>query len=276
MRRWVYLGVVVSLAVGNTGCAWLRSLFSHFHEPSLSFDRAELRDLNLRSATVDLHWLLRNDNPIGINLASLSYAFSVEGHPLVSGHPPNGLQIAAEGTSRLDFPAHVEFSALAPTVEVFLTKDVAHYTASGSVGINTPIGVITLPLSYSGQFPVPKLPDIQPIAPVLNSLDFNGAHLTFPLQIHNKNGFPLPFNGLSGALTLSGASVASSNVGTMNSLAPNETRVVNLGVDVNFMQAGLNVANALRNRNVAVGYRGSLNIAGFNVPINISQNFNLR
>jgi LEA14-like dessication related protein len=273
MRCWVYGLVSTALVLGTVGCSWLRSLCSNFHEPVLSFDRAELLDLNLHSVTIDLHWLLKNENPVGIDLASLSYAFAVENHPLISGHPPNGMKIQPNGISKLQFPAHVEFAALAQTVEIFLQKNTAHYEASGSIGVNTPIGVVTLPLSHDGQFTVPKLPEIHPIEPVLNSIDFSGAHLTFPLQVWNKNGFPLPFNGLSGSLTLGNSGVASSSIPQMNALAPNERRVVNVGVDVNFINAGLDVANAIQSRRVNLGYHGQLDVAGFKVPINVQQNF---
>ncbi len=276
MRRWVFRFALIGMVASAAGCSWIRSICSNFREPSLVFDRAEILDLNLHSVTINLHWLLKNENPVGVDLASLSYAFAVENHPLVAGHPPNGVKVQPNGVSRLSFPAHVEFAALAQTVEVFLHKDVAHYTASGSVGVNTPIGIVTLPLSYSGQFPVPKLPEIQPSQPVLNSIDFNGAHMTFPLQVWNKNNFPLPFNGLSGALTLGNSGVASSTIPPMNSLAPNERRVVNVGIEVNFLNAGLDVAQAIQSRHVNLGYHGALDVAGFKVPINVQQNFAIR
>ncbi len=276
MRLRSILLAALLLLGGSSGCALFNSLCGSFHQPELKFDRAELLNWSLSGLTVNLHWNLHNDNPVGLELASLSYAFSVENHQVVAGHPQNGFNIAANGVSPLAFPASVNFKDLAQTIEVFLTKDVAHYTASGSIGVKTPVGVITLPLSYSNQFPVPKVPEVRLMNPVINSINIQGAHLTLPLQVHNKNTFPLPFNGLSGGLTLSGANVASSQIGGMNAMAPNEQRVVNLGVDVNFFQSGMSLANAINSRSVDVAYHGNLNVAGVNVPINISQRVNLK
>lgn len=276
MRKWRTWLLGAVLTVGLSGCAFLSSLFGSFHEPTLRFDRAELRDLSLGGVTIDLHWILKNDNPIGVTLSSLSYAFAVENHPLVSGQPRNGVTVKANGASALEFPATVQFAALAATLETFLTKDKASYQASGSVGVNTPIGIINLPLSYASTFDVPKLPDIRPSAPQLNSISLTGAHLTFPLLVHNKNSFALPFNGLSGALQLGGSSVAASNIPASSALASGEQRTVNIGIDVNFLQSGMALYNAISNKAVDLSYKGSLNVAGINVPISVSQRFNLR
>ena len=70
--------------------------------------------------------------------------------------------------------------------------------------------------------------------------------------------------------------MASSTIPQMAALAPNERRVVSLGIEVSFMNAGLDVAESLRNRNVNLGYHGALDVAGFKVPINIQQNLPLR
>src|SRR4051812_21272761 len=145
MRRLVYLAVLVLYSSGTLGCSLIRSFCGSFHQPSLSFDRAEILDVSLTGVTVNLHFNLKNDNPVGVKLARLSYAFAVEGHNLAAGSPRKGLQIGADSTSNLAFPTHVEFKELAATIETFLQKDVASYTASGSIGLDTPVGIVDLP-----------------------------------------------------------------------------------------------------------------------------------
>lgn len=276
LRSPAFTALSLSLVLFGSGCAFLKNLLGAFKQPTLSFSRAELLDVALSGATVNLHWNLKNENPVAIKLASLAYDFQVEGHPFVSGKPPNGLQVKANGNSFLSFPAHVEFKDLAQTIQVFLQKDVAAYTAKGQVGLQTPIGVVTLPMQYSGSFDVPKLPGVSPGAPSLKRLDLSGAAIAMPLVVTNKNRFGLPFNGLSGAVQLSGAKVGSTSIGAMNELGAGETRTVEVGIDVGFMQAGMAVMNAIQSRNVRIKYDGKLDVAGFAVPINFDQNFALK
>ncbi|MBS2028620.1 MAG: LEA type 2 family protein [Deltaproteobacteria bacterium] len=257
---------------GTLGCSLIRSFCGGFHAPELSFNRVDLQDISLTGITVNVHFNLKNDNPVGIRIAQLAYDFRVNNHPFLAGHPPNGLTINPDTISDLSFPAHVEFRDLAATIEEFLHQDTANYTASGNIGVQTPIGVLTFPLSHSGSFPVPKLPDIQIQQPTLNNITLSSAHLTVPIALHNKNGFSIPFGGLSTQVFIGGAPAIAPTIPNQSALAPNETRVVPLGVDVNFMQAGMAVANAIRNRQANVQLRGTANIGGLQVPINLNQN----
>lgn len=277
MRRLVYLAVGLLYLNGILGCSLLRTVCGSFHQPTLTFDHLELLDVSLTGATLNLHFNLKNDNPIGLKLASLSYNFAVENHPFFSGKPPNGLNVRADGVTPLAFPAHVEFKDLAATIQTFLNKDTAAYTASGSVGVDTPVGVVTLPISHSGTFDVPKVPAVSIQQPTLNNISFSGAHLTVPIQIDNaRNFFPIPLGGLSSNITIGGAPAFAPGIPPQSPLAPREKRVVNLGVDVNFAQAGLAVANAIRNRRADIGLNGNLSVGGLNVPVNFRQTFNLR
>lgn len=277
MRRLVYVFVGILYLQGILGCSLLQTLCGSFHQPTLTFDRLELLDVSLTGATLNLHFNLHNDNPVGLKLASLSYNFAVENHPFFSGKPANGLQVRADGVTPLAFPAHVEFKYLAATIQTFLTKDVASYTASGSIGVSTPVGVVTLPLSKSGTFTVPKIPAVSVQAPTLNNISFTGAHLTLPVQIDNgRNFFPIPLGGLSTAVTINGAPAFAPSIPGQSPLGAHEKRVVNLGVDVNFAQAGMAVANALRNRRADIGLNGNLSVGGMTVPVSFRQSFNLR
>ena len=277
MRRALFGLTALLFATGGLGCASLGNLCgSAFHQPSLTFERVEIRDLSLAGATIDLHFLLHNDNPVAVSLASLAYDFRVENHPVISGHPANGVQVRANGVSDLSFPAHVAFAQLASTVQVFLTQDVASYTASGSVGVRTPVGIVTFPLSHTGTFKVPKLPTIQVQPPKLTRLSITGAHLNVPIVVHNRNAFALPFNGLATQVTLSGAPVVAPAIAPQSALAANQSRVINLGADVNFLQSGLAVANAIRNKRVVLGLHGALTVAGLRVPIDLNKVVNLQ
>src|SRR4051812_16136367 len=110
MRRlWPLLLI---LGIGTlSGCAFLQNLFaSAFQKPTLQFRNANLADVGLLGLTLNLNFALNNPNPIALSLAEVDYALFVEGRQVVAGKPPNGLNIPANQTANLVFPAQIQFA----------------------------------------------------------------------------------------------------------------------------------------------------------------------
>jgi LEA14-like dessication related protein len=271
-RRALLLGSAVCLLT-LAGCANLNKLLAGaFQRPRLAFKRADVGAVSLSGATVNLVYDVENPNPVGLNLAQVSYAFFVEGKQVVAGTPPNGLRLKASGPSELVFPASVKFADVVPVVTTFLTKDAAAYKAQGSLGIQTPIGVLSFPLEHEGTFPVPKLPQVTLAPPRIKSLGLSGATVEFPLTITNRNGFPLPINGLTGALNIAGANVGTLSTGDLGSFAAGAEKKVTLPLQINFARAA-SAAAALRSGSAAqVGFSGQvLSGAGAGIPLSFTQ-----
>jgi len=269
--------LLVTLAFSLAGCASLQRMAKNaFKKPRLTFKTARLQQASLADATVDLVYQLENPNPLGLNLASIDYAFFVEGKQVVAGTPPKGLNIAARGKSDLVFPANIKFADIAPVVQTFLNKDTAQYRAQGSVGIQTPIGVLRFPLEHEGTFEVPKVPQVQFESPRITNVTLQGATVEFPLTVRNRNSFPLPVGGISGALRVAGANVGNLSTGDLGLLEPSATRQLTLPLKINFLSAA-SAANALRSGgNAQVKLEGHLLSGGQNVPLDVAQLLNFR
>jgi len=268
-RLPLVLAVLGVLALA--GCASLNKLLSGaFQKPRLTFKRADLGAASLSGATVNLVYDVENPNPVGLSLAQVSYAFFVEGKQVVAGTPPNGMKLRANGSSQLVFPASVKFADLVPVVSTFLTKDQAAYKAQGSLGIKTPLGVLSFPLAHEGTFPVPKLPQVALATPRIKSLGLSGATVEFPLTITNRNGFPLPINGLTGALNIAGANVGTLSTGDLGSFAAGAQKQVVLPLNINFARAA-SAAAALRSGSANVGFSGQVLSGGAGVPLSFTQ-----
>ena len=269
--------LLVTLAFSLAGCASLQRMAKNaFKKPRLTFKTARLQQASLADATVDLVYQLENPNPLGLNLASIDYAFFVEGKQVVAGTPPKGLNIAARGKSDLVFPANIRFADIAPVVQTFLNKDTAQYRAQGSVGIQTPIGVLRFPLEHEGTFEVPKVPQVQFESPRITNVTLQGATVEFPLTVRNRNSFPLPVGGISGALRVAGANVGNLSTGDLGLLEPSATRQLTLPLKINFLSAA-SAANALRSGgNAQVKLEGHLLSGGQNVPLDVAQLLNFR
>jgi LEA14-like dessication related protein len=253
------------------GCAFLKGLSeSAFQKPTLSFRSASVADASLSGATVNLVYALENPNGFGLSLASVRYAFAVEGRQLVAGKPPAGLQIPAKGTAELTFPANVKFADLASVVETFLTKDSASYRAEGEVGVQTPIGVLSFPLATEGQFEVPKIPHFELGSPRIAHLSLDGATLELPLTITNRNSYPLPIQSFSGTIHIGGAPVGSLSSGDFGQLEPRGSRQVALPARLQFSAAGA-AAQAIREGKAQIALSGQISSGGISVPFHLNQ-----
>lgn len=268
MRRLWIASALFLLA----GCAALQNLAqSAFTKPTLDFKSATVSDVSLSGATVDLVYTVHNPNSVGLSLADVDYTFLVEGKQVLAGKPPHGLTLPANGSAEVTFPAQVKFADLGSVLQTFLTKDIAHYRAEGHLGIDTPIGVVTLPLSKEGQFPVPKVPAVAFQAPRVTDLSWNGATLQIPLTVTNKNGFALPVGAIAGKLKIAGTQVGEISTGGLGALEPNASRQVTLPLTVHFTSAAIGLVQALRGGEANVQFTGSLESGGAEVPVTKSQ-----
>ena len=260
------------LVMGLAGCAELTNfLRTAFREPTFAFKRLGLGDLSLAGLTLDTVWSLDNPNAVGISLASVDYALFIEDKQVVAGAPKQGLQIPASGSTELHFPAAFKFQDVVAVLETFLNKDMAKYRAEGSLGIQTPIGVIRLPLAHAGEFEVPKVPAIAFGNPRVSNLSITGVTFEFPLTVTNKNTFALPIAGVVGNLSLAGSNLGSISTGDLGALDGKGTKVVALPLSVNFMTAGMGIFNAVQRGNAQVQFDAKVQSGATQVPLNVNQ-----
>ncbi len=274
MRRLLAATFVLSLL---SGCAYLSQFLSAaFKQPAFAFKNMALSDASLNGITLDTVWRLDNPNPVGLSLASIDYALEVEDKQVVSGGPRQGLQIAAQGSSELHFPAGIKFQDLVGVVQTFLNKDNAKYRASGSLGVQTPVGVIKLPLSTEGTFEVPKIPAIVFGNPRVSNVNFQGATVEFPMTVTNKNSYPLPVAAVIGNIALAGSNIGTISTGNLGAMQGKGDKQVSIPLTVNFLQAAGAATKIAQGGQAQVTFNAQLDSGGQKVPINLNQLVNLQ
>lgn len=271
MRRQLVVLAALLAVVTMPGCAALRDLFkSAFKKPDLRFKTVNLKDASLTGLNLETIWTLDNPNAVGLSLAEIDYALFIEDKQVVAGKPRRGLQIPAADRADLSFPANVKFQDLAPTLTVFLNQDTARYRAEGHIGVQTPIGVLKFPLKKEGVFEVPKVPQIAFAPPRITAVNISGATVELPITITNRNSFPLPIAGLTGAVAIGGATVGNINTGNLGLLQGKGTQTVKVPLTINFASA-LNAANAIRQGQGNVALSGKLQSGDAAVPIVLTE-----
>ncbi|HZH02226.1 MAG TPA: LEA type 2 family protein, partial [Myxococcaceae bacterium] len=142
--------------------------------------------------------------------------------------------------------------------------------AEGSLGLDTPVGRVRLPLSHEGTFEVPKVPKVDFGTPRIGQISASGATVEFPLSLTNRNGFPLPVQDVTGALQIAGANVGSLSTGNLGALAARGTKQLTLPLTVRFLEAGA-AAAALRRGNGQVRFSGSLKSGQMAMPVELAE-----
>jgi LEA14-like dessication related protein len=276
--RSALIFLFATICGGLSGCADVLKVLNgaDFQTPAVTFERAVPRDLALDRVTIDVTFRIDNPNNLGVDLARLAYDLQIEGHSILSGKPELGVRIPAKGSGELVFPCTIQFTQLANGLQAALSKKIIHWRASGEAGVNSPIGIIALPLSAEGDIVMPSMPGISLQTPRVASSGFTSARIIFPIAVTNPNSFALPFAGLRGVFTLQGAQIGNaSNASGVTAIPANSARTVELALDVSYLSAGAAVASAIANGSADVSVIGEADVAGFKLALSVQQHVQL-
>lgn len=255
-----------------SGCALLNELLTGvFQKPTFRFKNVALHNASLAGIGLDTVWQLDNPNTVGLSLAAIDYALFIDDKQVVAGTPQKGLQIPAKGATELTFPAEIKFLEIVPALEALLTKDTATWRVSGSIGLQTPIGIISFPLSMQDVFETPKLPQVQFANPKVTNITLQGATIEFPLAVTNRSSFPLAINEVIGALSIAGTPVGTLSTGTLGELEGKGTRQVALPLTINFFSAGTAAVNAIKGGNAQLKFDAQVKSGDAQVPLKLDQ-----
>ena len=219
-------------------CATLEQLAAGaFQKPTLAYKSATLADVSLSGATLNVVTTVDNPNGVGLSLADLDYRLSIDGHPVATGRPPAGLQIPAHGSADVTLPATFEFTDLGQAVATVLSKGSAGYKAEGTLGLNTPIGVVHLPLSHQGTFSLPDMPGIALGTPRLTAVAIDHATVELPVTLTGKGTLAVPLQALEAAVSIGGTRVGEVSAKDLGTLEPGTSRSVVLPLTIPFSGA---------------------------------------
>lgn len=265
-RTKLLLALTLCLPLLAGGCALLQPFLSG-QKPELTFRDVRLTGWSLDKVDLELVYELHNPYDVPLTLKEVAYQLEVEGRRLLSGAPKEGLRIRGKGKQTLRFPATVHFLDAVPVITQLFSKDSLRYRASGRLGVDTPLGVVALPLSHSGGIEVPKLPRVEITDLSAPRVDASGVHLSLGLKLHNPNDFPIALNGLAWKLNVDKTSLASGSA-TAGTLSKNGSRTLRIPMQVGLGNA---VQQLLSGKASQVSLTSSFKSGKMDVPLNASQ-----
>lgn len=274
MRRFLSISLLLALVFSLSGCTTLRALFGDVTKPEMTFKRVQFQGFSLDGVTLGLVYEIDNPYEVGINLAEVAYQLEVDGNRVFSGSPNQGLKIPAGGKRDLVFPATIRFADVLPAARTIFTQDKFGYRASGRVGVKTPVGMMRFPISKSGTFDAPELPQIRIADVRAPRVTASGAELQIALDVTNKNGFPLPIEGLQYGLELNGSRVGGGNARGAN-VAAGGTQRITLPIRLGFLDAGRGLQQLLSGKSTNLGLTGKLDFGNVTGPLDVAKRVTL-
>jgi len=216
--------------------------------------------MNFSGMTMDFAFEVDNPNPIGFTLANLDYQLDLDGSTFLKGNDAQNIALKKNGRSTVHLPLTVEYKKFASAVSsLFSGKDKIPYHLKTGFGIDSPMGVMKIPLNVDGEAPIPKAPDIKVSDVSIGKMGLSGTDMNFKLKVGNNNAFPLGLKALTYALGIANVDVGSGTA-PLTDIAANSNGEVNIPVKINFLKMGTAVVQALKSKSLPYNLAGKLDL----------------
>jgi len=254
-------------ALALAGCAAINDLArSAFVKPTLAYEKVEVQALDFDGATLAIDCRLTNPNPFGLTLARVQYWLQIEGRIVTRGEVAGGLRLPASGTAPVRFTARLPWAEVPRLAELTRRGGRVPYAIGGQVAVDTPVGVLELPVEHAGAVDLPALPTFRIAAVGVRLASFTDLKVDVALVVHNPNPFPLPEGSFRYALAADGEVVATSDLEGLSAVPAGGEARVEVPVRISLAGAG-RAALALRSGSAAVRLTGEATIGSLHYPI---------
>ena len=208
-------------------------------KPTARLTGTHLANINFEQADLVFDLAVENQNPVAINLAGLNYDLKVENQSLISGVTAQGLEIKPVSTSTVQLPVTLKFDDLKKLPDELWQKDRFAYQLDTEIVVDLPIiGNYAIPLSRSGELPVPKMPVIKVKGVKIKNLSLAAAEVVAQVEIDNPNAFDLAFSDFDYQLDINQQNWGLGSISQRSSIAQKSKGTIEIPVKLNIMSMG--------------------------------------
>lgn len=273
LARAVPLALALSAATAGltlSGCAAVGELAkSAFQRPTLTLTQASVAAVDFDGATLAFDYRVDNPNAFGLRLGRLQYWLELERREVVRGEAPGGLTLPASGSAPVRFTARLPFSAVPRLLELVRSRAPIHYTVGGVLGVDTPIGIVDLPLSHAGQVDLPEPPAFSVASVAVRMGSLTELEVAVSVDVANPNPFPLPGGELTYAVAVGGQVVASAESGEVIEVPARGRGRMVVPVRLSLLGAGMAAATAARSGGTEIRLSGEARIGALSAPFDV-------
>ncbi len=241
----------------------------------------DMRLVNINFDRVDLIFdlVIENKNPVSFKLTDLEYDLKIENQSLLSGTSAQAVNIKANSISPVQLPITLKFDDLKKLPGEIWNKDIISYQLLSRLNVNLPIiGKHAIPVSKTGELPVPKIPEISIKDIKVKNISFATAELIALVEVNNPNDFALGVSNLNYQLNINQKNWGQGNISSNINIPKKGTGIVEIPLKLNLLSAGKSVYDVIINKkpiNYQLTGNATINTAlellnNFDMPLDIS------
>ena len=162
----------------------------------------------------------------------------------------------------MNIPVSIPFKQLINTYKTISQQDSAEFQLKSGITVTLPVlGNIRIPVSYSGNFPVLKLPEIDFTGIYLKKLSLTRADLELKINIDNPNTFGLNTRAYSYKLFINDAHWADGTSTENIQIKEKSKQTVTIPISLNLFELGRTAYNVVSgNQSMRYRFVGDMNL----------------
>lgn len=279
MKKYI---AIILVAVFMASCAALRD-FADTRRPTLQYNSMSIQSIDFNRAVVQFHFDVNNPNPVGLTADRYSYEFFINENSFLSGSQDQNVRISRESVSTLSVPVTLSFSDIINSFGSLIGSESFAYRINTEVQFDIPgLGVQRLPVSASGELPIPRMPRIELAGLDVRNLSLAGAELEVAFRVANPNRFGISMSNAAYILQVNGRDWLDTRITDTIRLGASDSDIVRIPIRLNATQMGSVLIDLMAGRsefdyNLSGSANISADIEGFsggqNLPFDLSGRF---
>lgn len=277
-RRDMMRAMLLSpVALYGSACAGVwQVLRGVWQEPEVKFRRMQIESIALDLVKTRFFLDVTNPNPLPIHLGGLGYGLALDGNRVLQGSIDRAIDVPARGRAPIQVPLEVPLGESGEAVLRLLQKDKVEYALDTRFRFRWGEGQIELPVRFSGEIPVPKLPTVHVREFRFTSIRPSGLGVAVTTTVTNPNDFNLPIDRLRFLAKLNGRTVLRNQEIENLSLKAKQTRDFRLNFSVDLLDVGLSALALSKRPRMKWEVEGALEAGVVKLPLRLKGNVPLR
>ncbi|MCP4504561.1 MAG: LEA type 2 family protein [Deltaproteobacteria bacterium] len=257
-----------ALLMSLSGCKMgLGALRKVLKDPQVRILGMKVNDASLDVLNVDFDTEVKNPNRFPIFLKDIDYALDVEKRRVADGKTKNGIELAANGSSKVVFPMRFLLADSAEILQEIWKKTEVDYTLEAGFHFGIKGASVRIPVAYPGKAPVPKLPVVEVRSVRMLSLGPTGLKGRVKARVKNPNSFALPLNALDVKLYLKDELSLNSRPLKATSIAAGRSKTVEVDFHIDLLRLGMSLADLVLQQSLPWTLKWDLTSGQFPLPI---------
>lgn len=245
--------------------------------PTVKFSRLDLTDIDFDHIDTNFVFQVDNPNPVGAPVDRFDYNLQLMGVDILSGDDPNGLTLAAEGTSEMALPVSFDFVNLYDAITATRGEDYVDFGLQGGFGFDSDVGPVDINFDEAGSYPALRIPKIT--LGKLKIKSFSGTQLGLGLDIalDNDHGSAIDFADIGFNLQVAGVNIGDGAVGDTVTVEGATSQNLSLPITVDVVQAAGAAAAILAGQpvDVKLDLNSNVNTPFGVLPLHVDQTGNV-